>query len=117
LIRKKILLFAPDTLLGSAVSSLISDDQELELTSLPETDPARLISVSQALKPDVIILEQRILASKSGLLKGLLNGRKDFKVIAFDERENTLHVYSSHDVSLEQASDLLSILHSNNHNC
>ena len=112
--RKKILLFSSESLLGSAIRCLLSSDQELELTAVESEDLGELVGVSRKLKPDVIILEQSLLASYSGLLNRLLGGGKKSRVITLDENQNILHVYSGHEVALERSSDLLSILHSNN---
>ena len=111
---KKVLLFSSDTLLSSAIRCLISGDQELELIALSSENLAELVTASRKLKPDVIILEQSLLASYSGLLNRLLKGERDSRVITLDENQNILHVYSGHEVSVERSSDLLAILHSNN---
>ena len=111
---KKILLFSSDTLLSSAIHCLILGDQELEVISLPSEDLGRLVSATRELKPDAVILEQKLLTAYSGLLNHLLKGETKTRVITLDEDQNILHVYSGHRVSVEQSSDLLSILHSNN---
>lgn len=112
--RKKVLLFSSESLLGSAIRCLLSSDQQLEVTIVESDDLGELVGVSRKLKPDVVILEQNLLASYSGLLNRLLGGGGKSRVITLEENQNILHIYSGHEVSLERSSDLLTILHSNN---
>jgi hypothetical protein len=115
-LKTNILLYLSESLLDCGVYSLIAADQNKKLTVLKDSSLDELINTADQIKPDVIILEQRSLSSYSGLLNRLLKGRKNTKVITFDEDQNLLHVYSSHEVSVEKASDLLSILSPNNFN-
>jgi hypothetical protein len=113
LTRTRVLLYSNETLFEAGVSSIIASDQNLDLTIVKATGMAELIKVTQELQPQVILIEQCLLDTQFDLFgQLLLMDLKDSRVITLDQNHNLLHVYTSCDISIQQASDLIEVIRS-----
>jgi len=113
LVQKKVLLYSNGNLLDLSVRNLISNDQDLQLTVLNSVGFEQLVETSSRLKPDVIVLPQEVLAENSGLLNRLLkSGQQNSQIITLDDEQNIFHVYSRHEVMIQQSSDLMQVIRS-----
>jgi hypothetical protein len=110
-----VLLYSNENLLNVGIKSLITRDRNLVLTTLKGSMLKEFIETAFQLQPDVIIVEQGLLLENSELLNHLLKGLKDPRVITLDEEHNILQVYTRQEVLIQQASDLIDIIRSNNH--
>jgi hypothetical protein len=113
LVQKIVLLYSKGNLLDLSVRNLISSDQDLRLTVLNSVGFEELIETSSRLRPDVIVLPQGALAENSGLLNRLLKSSpQNSQIITLDDEQNIFHVYSRHEVTIQQSSDLMQVIRS-----
>ena len=113
MVHKTVLLYSNGNLLDVSVRNLISNDQDLQLTVLNSVGFEELIEASSRLKPDVIVLPQGVLTEYSGLLNRLFRGGlQNSQIISLDDEQNVFHVYTRHEVTIQQSSDLMQVIRS-----
>jgi DNA-binding NarL/FixJ family response regulator len=108
-----VLLFPDENLLTAGIRSMISNESDLNITILQAQTVKEFIEKAIQAQPEVIIVEHELLAQNSGLLNQLLKNLRDIRLITLDDTRNTLHVYTHRDISIQQASDLVTIIRSN----
>lgn len=112
LTNNKVILYSNETVLDSGVSTMIARDRGMELTIVYARDFEHLVELSEVICPNVILIDQSTLSHHNNLLHELLDRIENLRVITLDQHQNLLHVYTRHDVTILQASDLIQVIRS-----
>ncbi len=100
----RILLLAPQPLLGDCLQVLLSRRPDLAIVGT-ERDMGRAVECAQALRPDVVIANSRDTALDSIVLRLLKEGLAPV-VIVLDTSENRLRLYRSEAWQVNDVEDL-----------
>ena len=61
-------------------------------------------------QPDVIVVEQSLLRTQANFLNEMLDKMHSLCLITLDQDHNLMHVFTHHDISIKQASDLIDVI-------
>ena len=113
---RKAILWGQDDLLSRSIIGLI---RELNISwdvirVSRDRDANDLIEEVERIKPEVVILCEDKIDEKSTLPSLLINEQHCLRVVTVGLESNLMQVYSKHNVMLQGASELLSIVESGN---
>jgi len=112
---RKIILWGRDDLLSQAVDLFLKTSQSWDVIRLSsESGVERLIEETQRINPEVVVLCREKVDEDSSLPLRLINEQVCLRVVAVGLESNLMQVYSKHNVMLQGASELLSIVESGN---
>ena len=112
---RKIILWGSDDLLSQAVDLFLQTSQSLNVIRLSsEIGEEKLVQETQRINPDVVVLCRDKVDDDSSLPLRLINEQACLRVVTVGLESNLMQVYSKHNVILQGASELLSIVDSGN---
>ena len=112
---RKIILWGSDDLLSQAVDLFLQTSQSLNVIRLSsEIGVEKLMRETQRINPDVVVLCRDKVDDDSSLPLRLINEQACLRVVTVGLESNLMQVYSKHNVILQGASELLSIVDSGN---
>ena len=110
---RKIILWGSEDLLSQAVDLFLQTSQSLNVIRLSsEIGVEKLMRETQRINPDVVVLCRDKADDDSSLPLRLINEQACLRVITVGLESNLMQVYSKHNVILQGASELLSIVDS-----
>jgi hypothetical protein len=110
LLSKKVLVLEADQVFGGAVVNLIANQDKLAVSSLrikPHTD---LLKELRKRSPDVVVVDDSIFPAISSSLFPLLQQFPDLKIVVVCTENNTMEVYTKHQLMISRSKDFLDIL-------
>ena len=107
--RKKILVLESETLLACSIFNLLASRAEFDVTETTATCLACL-EQSDSPQPDVVILEEELLAANISAVVRLADRLPELRLIVFGLRESKVQVFDKQIVEVKQVSDLLALL-------
>lgn len=112
---RKIILWGGDDLLSQAVDLFLHESQSWDVTRLSsDRDVENLIQETHRINPEVVVLCREKVDEDSALPLRLINEQVCLRVVTVGLESNLMQVYSKHNVLLQGASELLSIVESGN---
>jgi hypothetical protein len=117
---RKIVLWGQDDLLSQSITRLFLESNMTwdVIRVTRDGDVGDLIKEVERIKPEVVILCEDKADEKSTLPSLLINEQHCPKVVTVSLKSNLMQVYSKHNIILQGASELLSIVESGNYpNC
>ncbi len=112
---RKIILWGRDDLLSQAVDLFFQTSQSWEVTRLSsESGVEKLIQETHRINPEVVVLCREKVDEDSSLPLRLINEQVCLRVVTVGLESNLMQVYSKHNIMLQGASELLSIVESGN---
>jgi DNA-binding NarL/FixJ family response regulator len=111
---KRVLVFQSDQLLLAGVESLLAREMDMNVSTITLSDGNQLISEIEQFEPEVVVMDENLVLSRFSLILDLFRGFPELRVMVVDDKENLLHIYDKHEVTVRQGKDLVSaIRHSN----
>ena len=112
---RKIILWGRDDLLSQAVDFFLHTSQSWDVTRLSsDSGVEKLIQETQRVNPEVVVLCRDKVDEDASLPLRLINEQVCLRVVTVGLESNLMQVYSKHNVMLQGASELLSIVESCN---
>jgi len=109
--HKTIVLWGRGDLLSSSVELFLATQKGWHVFNLQNDENLEtLIKTVDEISPDVVIIHQWDRAGVLNLPTNLLQGRPGLKVITVNPENNVLEVYSKQDITVQSASDLISVI-------
>ena len=108
--KKNVLFYSNESLFEKGISSLISSEEDVNLTVVKANETKSLFAASKEFSPDMIVIEQSLLQSQKRFLKEVLDNVNYACLISLDKNLNEIHVYSHYDISIKRASDLMDVI-------
>ena len=110
IILKSILVVLGESYIGKGVESLLSRQPGLRVESIPFLDCISLEDEIDIHQPNVIILDEGLIASKQVDLFNLLMGYPKIRVLVLGIHDNRLSVYDHHELAVSHSNDLVSAI-------
>lgn len=108
-----VIFWGQDDLFAQAIESFLETRKRLRVVRiLPEQGEDHLLQQVDALHPEAVILYLGNCPADEQLPTRILQGQPDLKVMTVSRENNRVQVLHKHDVILQEASDLLSIIES-----
>ncbi|HSG43422.1 MAG TPA: hypothetical protein VLA72_09740 [Anaerolineales bacterium] len=112
---RKIILWGRDDLLFQAIDLFLNTSQSWDVTRLSsDSGEEKLIEETRRINPEVVFLCREKVDEDASLPLRLIDEQICLRVIAIGLESNLMQVYSKHNVMLQGASELLSIVESGN---
>lgn len=112
---RNIILWGRDDLLSQAVDLFLQTNQSLNVIRLSsDIGVEKLMQEIQSINPDVVVLCREKVDDDSSLPLRLINEQACLRVVTVGLESNLMQVYSKHNVVLQGASELLSIIDTGN---
>jgi hypothetical protein len=105
--HKNVLFYSNESLFEEGISSLISNEEEVRLTVVQAVNVKDLIKASRESQPDVIVVEQSLLGTQANFLNEMFDKMHSLCLISLDKDHNLMHIFTHHDISIKNASDLI----------
>lgn len=104
---KRIFIVSKYALFSRGLESLLKQEHDLEIVG-QESDVARAVDQIKKLQPDVIILDsdEPILDFESEVLRCVLDGNLDTKIVGLSLQNNKIYVYSASQWVVRGVTDL-----------
>jgi len=113
---RNIILWGRDDLLSQAVDLFLQTSQSWDVIRLSsDIGEERLIQETRRINPDVVVLCRDRVDEDSSLPLRLIDEQVCLRVVTVGLESNLMQVYSKHNVILQGASELLSIVESGNY--
>lgn len=110
---KKVIIWGRDDLLNWIIGHFLEDREDWEVVSLSnERGIDYLIQEVENINPDVVIVYQYKCVNSLSLLLPLLYARPTLTIITVNPENNATEVYTKKQVSVQEVSDLISIVDS-----
>jgi chemotaxis response regulator CheB len=107
--RKKILVLESEQLLATGIFSMLAARPEFLVTKTAVSSLASL-DLSGSLQPDVVILEEGILAANILAVISLTNCLRNLRLIVFKLSDTTIHVFDKQTIQVRCISDFTELL-------
>ena len=108
---RKIILWGRDDLLSQAVDLFLQTNQSWDVIRLSsDSGVEQLIQETKRIDPEVVFLCREKVDEDSSLPLRLINEQFCLRVVTIGLESNLMQVYSKHNVILQGASELLSIV-------
>jgi chemotaxis response regulator CheB len=108
--RKRIVILESNGLLAAGVRSLLADRNSLDVVGL-KLDAAGAIDQVDAFQPDVIVIDQTVMAGHFDAFKTILdNYYRRIRIIVLHPQENCLEMCDKQVVTVEKLDDFLDLL-------
>jgi chemotaxis response regulator CheB len=107
--HKQILVLEDKKLAAASILSLLISRPELDVINTTFSSLAYL-DLSEDLQPDVVILEEELLAANISAVVKLADRHPKLRLIVFSLSDNTLNVFDKQRVQVRQVSDFLELL-------
>lgn len=112
---RNIILWGRDDLLSQAVDLFLQTNQSLNVIRLSsDIGVEKLMQEIQSINPDVVVLCREKVDDDSSLPLRLINEQACLRVVTVGLESNLMQVYSKHNHILQGASELLSIIDTDN---
>ena len=112
---RKIILWGRDDLLSQAVDLFLHASKSWDVTRLSsDSGEEKLIEETQRINPEVVFLCREKIDEDASLPLRLIDEQVCLRVVTVGLESNLMQVYSKHNVLLQGASELLSIVESGN---
>ena len=107
--RKRILVLESEKLLSASIVSLLSSQSELEVISTTKCSLAGWVN-SNDTPPDVVILEEGLLAANLSDLVKLADRHPTLRLIVFGLKDGSVQIFDKQLAQVRHVSDFLSLL-------
>lgn len=107
--HKQILVLEDEKLATASILSLLASQSGLVVTNTTVSSLACL-EQAEGLKPDVVILEEELLAVNISAVVKLADRHPKLRLIVFNLNDNTLNVFDKQSVQIRQVNDFLELL-------
>jgi DNA-binding NarL/FixJ family response regulator len=107
---KRILVLRNQLLMNAGLQSLLSKQESLEVIGKEIQNQDDLFRFLERLKPDVIIVDEGILAPKLADLLKFLQSYPKKRTIIMSLEKNQIQVYDTKQIQLHQLGDFLALL-------
>lgn len=113
---KKVAVILSEYLIGKGVKSLLSQDTDLIVTSIPYNgdEDDGVIQHIESHEPSVVIIDESLLHENLGnlLFSQLLDFPK-LRVLVLSVRDNRVNIYNREEVHVSHSADLISAIKEN----
>ena len=106
---KQILVLEGKKLAAASILSLLLSRSSFDVINTPSSSLSNL-SPNDKLHPDVIILEEDLLAANITAIVKLTNHYPKLRLIVFNLGNNTLQIFDKQMIQVQQLNDLLELL-------
>ena len=97
-------------LLGAGIGSLLSAQEQLEVSSVDERDAEKLAQTIREFQPDVIVLAEDRLALHRKLLTNSLQICPNLRTIVVNRDDNQLQIWEKRVIVVHELRDFLDVL-------
>ena len=109
LIRKKVAVFLKESLLASAIESLLADKKDVVFRDL-SSNKADLSRQLELFRPNIIITEVESLVDRGPDFLGLL-GSGELNILVIHRQKNLIHLLSHQEIPITKSEDLLQAIY------
>jgi DNA-binding NarL/FixJ family response regulator len=107
--RKRVLVLESEKLMPAGIASLLASCPELSVANTTVSSLACLSQLDDP-RPDVVILEESVLATNISAVVKLADRHPTLRLIVFNTRDSSVHVFDKHIMQVRQVSDFLELL-------
>ncbi len=107
--RKRILVLESENLISASILSLLASQSRFDVINAPVSSIASL-EKPDSIKPDVVILEEEQLATNITAVINLAEYFPTLRLIVFNQKNNTLHIFDKQMIQVRHINDLLNLL-------
>ncbi len=105
--KQRVLVSTQEILLGAGIESLILRQNELSLIKMLSTSTSELIAKINRLKPEVVILDEKMYEASLNDLMACMNERPEMRLVVVSDSDNRIEIYNKRQFWLTQATDLV----------
>ena len=108
--NRRVLVLESDLLLGAGIRSLLSGQEQLDVSSVDETNCEKLTQTIREFRPDVIVLAEDRLALHRKLLTSCLQISPNLRTIVVNRNDNQVQIWDKRVIVVHELRDFLDVL-------
>lgn len=106
-VKQRVLVATKEMLLGAGIESLLMRQKELAMIGTISSNTIELISKINRLKPEVVILDEKMYLDSINELMSCMNERPEMRLVVVSDRENQIQIYNKRQFQVTQSMDLV----------
>lgn len=106
-VKQRVLVATKEMLLGAGIESMLMRQNELSLISTISHTTIELINKVHQLKPEVVILDEKMYLDSLNELMTCMNERPEMRLVVVSDSENRIQIYNKRQLRVTQSMDLV----------
>lgn len=106
-VRQRVLVATQEMLLGAGIESMLGRQKELALIGVIPNNTIELIGKINRIKPEVIILDQKMYTASVAELMACMNDRPEMRLVVVSDSENSIQIFNKRQLQVTQSMDLV----------
>jgi DNA-binding NarL/FixJ family response regulator len=107
---RRVLIVETDCILEAGIQSLLASRKDLIVRGITQTDVVTLMEAIAAYRPEVIVIDHRLLASHAARLLQDCSLFPELRVIGMSLSDNHLYIFDHKQMLVSQSTDFLSLV-------
>lgn len=104
---KRVLVVINKLLFGVGLESLLSDENDLDVKSIPYKNEKTLSLEIKEYEPDVVLIDESIKLAVLPNYLNILAGLPKLRLLVVNSKENRVHIYDKNEIQIDSSMDFL----------
>ncbi|MCJ7700315.1 MAG: hypothetical protein MUO62_01925 [Anaerolineales bacterium] len=107
---KRVLVVINKLLFGVGLESLLSQEQDLSVKSIPFKNKKTLVKEIRQYEPNVVLVDESIRTTNMPTIFDILTGFPDIRLLVINTRENSIQVYDKQEIQVTRSLDFITAI-------